>query len=385
MASAAPAPDEGRGTDHVIGLDLVRFLAALLVMAYHLGFACWAGDGLVARIAGGSVRYEGLAPFSWFGWIGVEIFFTLSAIVICLSAERSSARSFAIARFVRLYPAAWICATISAAALALSGQSGLVERMARSLVLAPMGPWVDDVYWTLAFEMAFYAFVFLLLLLGAIRRLPLLLGLIGLASSALWSLWWADRLWELGPVADAFIVIGTAAPMRFFIGFGCFFAAGGFLYLGIRKGWTAGRAALLALCCAGSLLRIAFRSSLLGEEMGWRFDPLFPAAIWAAAVLLMAVALAWNEAALRRFGRHSAGFRAIGLATYPLYLLHAAAGTALIVGLRSAGLAQGAALAAAAAIVISASFAVALWLERPLQRRLKAGLGRAFPIAARRV
>ena len=47
-----------------------------------------------------------------FGWIGVQIFFVISGIVIANSAQSATPFRFAVSRFLRLYPAAWIAAAI---------------------------------------------------------------------------------------------------------------------------------------------------------------------------------------------------------------------------------------------------------------------------------
>src|SRR5437868_3352741 len=91
-----------------LGLDLVRFAAALAVAFFHLSFWWWLpGTDPVAPI--GPVLSE---PFRW-GWVGVPIFFVLSGFVITLSADGKTARQFVIGRALRLYPAVWICATLT--------------------------------------------------------------------------------------------------------------------------------------------------------------------------------------------------------------------------------------------------------------------------------
>jgi len=99
----------------ILGLDLLRFAAALLVMWYHLAYGSWTFDAQFCRQIGMDFSvFSGLRPFAEFGWIGVEIFFVISGYVIAFSAESSTAGVFLESRVLRLVPGAWICATLSA-------------------------------------------------------------------------------------------------------------------------------------------------------------------------------------------------------------------------------------------------------------------------------
>ena len=165
----------GGGT--IIGLDIARFLAALSVVLYHYAFFSWhepaGATGLRAAI-GTSVAYPALLPISWWGWVGVEIFFVISGLVICLSAERQSSAAFLRSRILRIAPALWFFATISLLVTFLYS-SATVETVLpmylRSIVLFPRGPWIDGVYWTLTVEAVFYALICLLILSSWITRL----------------------------------------------------------------------------------------------------------------------------------------------------------------------------------------------------------------------
>lgn len=129
---------------HYSGLDLVRFVAG--VAGFHLGYWAWrdAPSPLLPAIS------------SWvaFGWVGVEVFFVISGFVIAKSAANKTVTQFIKSRAKRLYPAVWICATITAVRSPTTIKSYL-----RSITLFPLGPWVSIVYWTLPLEMAFYAAV----------------------------------------------------------------------------------------------------------------------------------------------------------------------------------------------------------------------------------
>ena len=121
------------------GLDLVRFGAALMVALYHLAFWDWLPERSPT---------PPIAPVSIFsaGWVGVEIFFVLSGFVIALSAQGKTVGQFITGRAARLYPAAWMCATISFIVL---HHTQLLPDYFRSIALSPIGPWIDGAYWTL--------------------------------------------------------------------------------------------------------------------------------------------------------------------------------------------------------------------------------------------
>src|SRR5438270_12403196 len=62
-----------------------------------------------------------LSQIFQYGYLGVHVFFILSGFVILLTAYEKNALGFALARFIRLYPAYWICVTLTAFALVLAG------------------------------------------------------------------------------------------------------------------------------------------------------------------------------------------------------------------------------------------------------------------------
>ena len=85
-------------------------------------------------------------------------------------------------------------------------------------------------------------------------------------------------------------------------------------------------------------------------------------------------ATVWHEPIRRGFGGQASRLHEIGLATYPLYLLHAPLGAAIMLGLRRLGVGQEIALTAAIASAVTLAFVVSLLIERPIQ----SGLGHAL-------
>ena len=71
----------------------------LSVAVFHLMFWSWAWSSVnvppgFEHYVAADVRFPSAAPFTWFGWVGVEIFFVISGFVIANSASKSSATEF---------------------------------------------------------------------------------------------------------------------------------------------------------------------------------------------------------------------------------------------------------------------------------------------------
>src|SRR6201994_3264280 len=142
-------------------LHRLRFASALGVAVFHLTFWSWArastgvAPGFEHYVAA-DLQFQSAAPFIWFGWVGVEIFFVISGFVIANSASKSSPREFLIGRALRLYPAVWVCATMTFIVLLLfagGSTSKFVGPYLKAMTLVPkgvIGEWLDGVYWTLA-------------------------------------------------------------------------------------------------------------------------------------------------------------------------------------------------------------------------------------------
>jgi peptidoglycan/LPS O-acetylase OafA/YrhL len=295
------------------GLDGVRFCAALLVALYHLAYQ----DGGMRFAAG--------------GWVGVSIFFVISGFVIAFSAERKSAAQFAWHRVMRLYPAAWICATITIIAVP---QPAI--RYVGSIILSPVGPWVSPVYWTIGVEMSFYALVTACLFLWGSRALVPLGIALGVYSAVAWplklllNLDWLDT--QLG-----YLLLWNH---------GCQFALG--MMLWARRWRLAFAFGVVSLCA------VAVSAQGPGSELPWE-APL----LWLAAMGLIVASLAWSE----RLQPHARRARIIGLMTYPLYLLHAELGSVVFDRTGSV----------AAAVVISVVVAFAVL---PVERLVRSALSR---------
>lgn len=361
------------------GLDALRFAAAMLVCVFHLGFYSWASFGsTTAEALGHVVSFESLTPFSWFGWVGVEIFFVISGFVIANSANGASPAAFLRGRLLRLYPAAWICATLTLIAIAYFGHhpaSDAITPYVRALALWPQGPWVDGAYWTLAVEISFYALVFLTLVFRRFSLLPWL-AVVLTAASVLYAtahmlvlLKWAPEtalLRELSGRADNLL-----------LRHGMFFALGIWLWImsrGRLRGiaWTG-----IALAAVGGCVEIwsrGFEIETIETRSAIAQSALIPVVVWLLAMAVMVVMVRAPERFTPRTQQMRDVLRQMGLATYPLYLLQNVFGASLLHGLVDAGLPGYLALVIAIVIVLTAAFTVALLVEPAVRNLLKSAL-----------
>jgi peptidoglycan/LPS O-acetylase OafA/YrhL len=119
------------------------------------------------------------------GYLGVQIFFMVSGYVITQSAIGRTRGQFVFARVVRLWPAFLICLGLTVIALAVAGRSpaGIVFGNITMLPRVFGVPYVDDVYWSLMYEIFFYAAVAIMVGSGdfARRLLPFTASRLGLS------------------------------------------------------------------------------------------------------------------------------------------------------------------------------------------------------------
>ena len=345
----------------IIAIDLLRFACALLVLAYHFGtiFAHGASPHLAGapEIATLPVAWR---QASWFGWIGVDLFFVISGCVIAGSAEGARTGDFLWRRARRLLPGAVACATVTFCLLAAIGLplSPLAIEWMRSVLFVPVGPWIDPSYWTLGIELAFYLLVAALLLVpGGSTRLEWLGWCLAIFSLAFW-------ITLLGQVLPASLGIARV-PQLLLLTHGSCFALGIFARAVLSRGGSSLRTAGIVLALAGTALEIAAKSVGEANAFGIAAGLWLPGAIFIAG---LAVVFGANrlQSLLERLP--SGWTAAAGLATYPLYLLHQDAGGAAFVLLQRAGVAPIPAIMLVVVLLLAASFAIALWVE-PLFRR----------------
>ena len=151
-------------------IDLLRFIAALSVVFFHYAFRGHAADNMC------NMSLPLLASLAKYGYLGVDLFFMVSGFVILLSAHGGILKKFVVSRIIRLYPAFWICCSLTFIVTIIHGDirysASLSQYLANmSLLSGFMGiPSIDGAYWSLFIEIKFYVLVACLLFVRKIEN-----------------------------------------------------------------------------------------------------------------------------------------------------------------------------------------------------------------------
>lgn len=307
-----------------VGPDILRLLAAVLVVLFHLPEM--GGKEPSWPVGPAEAPLGWLYSIAWMGWIGVQIFFVLSGFLIAASARNSTASNFLKKRAIRIFPALWISCVIALLARALWGEpfSDIGPSFLRSLVLSPMGPYIDGVVWTLVVEAVFYAVV-----AGALsitsgpntdRGLFAIAFIMGCASTLFILLHWVAEHTSLAASDRLLPLLSRFVFDLLLLRHGVFFAVGILLLQSVENRPTKPVLAALAIFALAGCLQIQIMTG--GAE-----NPVLPITIWAMATVLLFVSVKYSEQAVPQGSKFS---RPLGLLTYPLYLNHFVLGQALL-------------------------------------------------------
>jgi len=370
----------------IIAIDLMRFLAALLVVGYHVDVAYWLSPSPHgAPILAGHVAASTGNPLSRVGWIGVELFFVISGSVIAASARHADWRGFLRRRALRLAPAAWVCATLTLLLLLSTGlcSPGILGPWLRSVAFWPVGEQIDGSYWTLGVECFFYLAV--AAVIGDGRhpaRLTMLAWLIGLVSGGAWVASLA--------APDAILpVMNNATATLMLLPHGIFFALGMMIALlhqgdGEGSGESTDDArpapvrrllphiAMLVMMAGAGAIEINAHAAARAASMHVPVSMLLANALLGATVLGL-IAAPWLQRPLALLVTPGTA-RVLGMMTYPLYLLHQDGGAVVIARLLKGGVP----LAMAKAMTVALMLALAWWVSARAEPLVRAQLARAF-------
>ncbi len=146
-------------------LDYARFFAAMVVVLYH-----YTANGISSGSIISITHTQSILDISKYGYLGVELFFMISGYVILFSAWDNTSFRFAVSRAVRIYPS-YIFAVLITSFCVWQWGAGLVSPdLATVLANFTMFQFflgygnIDNVYWTLVYELIFYFAVFLILM-----------------------------------------------------------------------------------------------------------------------------------------------------------------------------------------------------------------------------
>lgn len=342
----------------ILILHLVRFAAAFLVMLFHLGFWSWwdVGEGgTIQQYFPDLPRYSGLAPFVWHGWVGVQVFFLISGLVIAISYTNKSPRKFLKARLLRLYPTAWISAALLLPiVLVFSPESSwqVMARFINSIVLSPYPRWLDGVFWTLAVEMIFYCSVFFwggILCKKSLRGLSILLA-----------------LWSGGYVVGIYFFGGGLGWLSevLLLRHGVFFSLGIFLYMYLlsddsRRSDFYWCVFLAGLCLVEVYCSAEAKSVMFGYGEAMLLSPVF---VWLFFFLVVYFGVKKNSSISIKSELLSRCLREIGKMTFPLYLLHSVVGGLSLMSF-SLFMEKGVALLFSFCVVMICSFGISKYID----------------------
>ena len=264
------------------GISALRGIAALLVVVEH--------GGLFATQAAG-VPYTNLLKID-FGALGVLTFFIISGFVIGLNRHLPTSE-FLLRRGLRIYPAFWAACVLSAAIVLLASKQSNFSWSAVLLWPRSGYPEIYIVFWTLVYEVFFYALAaFVFSFRMSDRTLTIL------------ALCWILAVQNMYPYMTGLrpLLPGALIPVA---PYNLFFAAG--------------------LICAlnfGNLSRVGIEY-LLGFAVAMTaLLPLLPPTPHATTLLVLALGLSAILLAVTKIDRWPRIALALGNASYGVFLLH---------------------------------------------------------------
>ena len=320
-------------------LDQIRTLACIGVMLFHY-----------------TQRFEELYHLTsdWsfkltYGRMIIAVFFVLSGYLSVVKDESgTTVLGYLKKKAFRLYPAYWVCIilTFAGTSFFLKDRSVSVNdffinfTMMQSFLGKPL---VDGAHWTLANELVFYAFILLtVVILKKYNRLPVFF-LLWLIILFIFDYFKTDTvLFErLGAlIADQY-------AQMFIVGGSIFF---------LKKGSNVNR----ALSVINIILAVLYQSAAFDKRYTCFF--IFISAVIAVCVFADKILLKAAEKADFLFKPLSA----VAAMSYPLYLLHQNLGYIILKALINAGLHSEWIIFVPMVAVGAVSYAIHIFVEKPL-------------------
>ncbi|GAB2466737.1 acyltransferase [Promicromonospora xylanilytica] len=353
-ASATTAGKDRRPSGRLVGMDGLRFAAAVAVLLYHFTATStvtgyWGIDPVDA--------FPMLNEVTRYGWLAVELFFMISGFVILLSADGRGIAGFVASRVGRLFPAYWACIVLTAG-LQQVWSGGRRTTLTETLVNLTMVQdlfevtGVQVVFWTLLVELKFYLLVFVVLAMGPLTRNRVL------AFATLWPLaGWAAQQFGAHWLADW--LVPNYAP---------YFAVGMLLFLVYRDGFDLVSGLLLGAGVVVCVLRVLDAAGRASDLQGVSVDPTVAVVLMLACIVAVwATTLPGRTVPPRRV---AAVLGTVGALTYPIYLVHTQFGYAVI-DVLAHETTRTVALFAAGGISLALAVVIHYGIERPTSARLR--------------
>jgi peptidoglycan/LPS O-acetylase OafA/YrhL len=332
------------GKDHtrLQGLDSLRGIAALAVVLYHY---CYGYTTVVGK------HTPGLDLAATNGHFGVNLFFIISGFVIFMTLERSAkATDFSVSRFARLWPPYLVCAGFTSLLIVVLNFNPMHLTVGDALLNLPMlnkllgNVSIDPSYWTLTYEVLFYAGAAMIFFGLKIKRIE-----------------WACLAWmALAFVArvSSFNEQHVRIGVLFGVDFCHFFVLGMMVYriYQRRATWLTWSTAIVAFSM--TLFGPAFNP---GTMKLWQF-------MLMTAVFVLTV---WLAAERKMRFLNIAPLLFLGQISYSLYLVHQIAGYWVIRHLEGVGWDPDHAIWAAVVCAIVIASGVRKWVEVPAQKAIR--------------
>ncbi|MCP5264932.1 MAG: acyltransferase [Burkholderiaceae bacterium] len=348
MSGAAAGPRDA-------GIDLLRCLAALAVVAFHFVSRGPTLGELPLDVP------ETARALAGVGYLGVHLFFIISGYVILMTAMRSDLCGFVASRLSRLVPAFWVGVALTTLVAIVTESERYIPGLTQVLLNLTLMPDlfgaapVDGVYWSLSVEIHFYALVAIVLALRLIDRAE-----------------WLVAAWLVISVLELAVVPSWQMQVWFCTRWAPLFAAGVLFYRLRSHGGSPARWVLLAFSAILAGIQAWVEASRVGDA-GVGVPP------WVAAIVVPALYLpflAWDRGYLLVRPRP---WIALGAAlSYPLYLVHQNIGYMVGSRLAQSGLSAVWAMTIVSALAIALAWSINRLVERPLARPLRSAVSGAF-------
>ena len=238
-----------------IHMDILRFMAALLVVIYHYFYFATHSIVFYKPDTFYTINFFNIFNFNLsklidsttvYGYLGVQIFFVISGFIILYTAENKTAKDFIISRISRLWPALAIGSTIAYVLYIILGYHDHLPNITFTnyifnffgLTITPLRPllatnfmqtllgsnldleYFDGAMWTLSREVGFYLMILMLIFFKQIKNIRYY-ALIWICSSLM--------TFIFATQSPNYYIHGLALYLQ--MDYACFFTLGIFSYL----------------------------------------------------------------------------------------------------------------------------------------------------------